>query len=57
MIRLITVVLAFLIILGIVGTFDYGEQLRQDEYYCSMVASGAWPDYKNLECEGNNESN
>ena len=56
MIRAITVGLALLIILGAVGSSDYGEQVRQDEYYCSMVKSGAWPDYKNLECEGNNES-
>jgi len=57
MIRAITVGLAFLIILGIVGSSDYGEQVRQDEYYCSMVASGAWPAYEDFECEGDNESN
>ena len=32
--------------LGIVGAMDAAEQDNQQEHYCDMVESGAWPDYK-----------
>lgn len=36
---------------GIVGELDYQEELKQEQHYCGMVKSGAWPNYKpEIEC-------
>lgn len=36
---------------GIVGELDYQDAIKQDQHYCGMVKSGAWPNYKpEIEC-------
>ena len=44
---------AVLVMLAIVGTMDYEDELREERHYSEMVCDGTWPDYKNLkpECE------
>jgi hypothetical protein len=32
--------------LGIVGAIDYEDAVREEQHYCDMVKSGAWPAYK-----------
>jgi len=38
--------LAFVLLMGIVGHFDAEEEERQAEEYCHNVKSGIWPDYE-----------
>lgn len=41
-------------IFGLVGAVDYHEQEEARDYYCEMVQSRLWPDYKGIystECE------
>jgi hypothetical protein len=33
------------------GDGDYVEAVKGHEVYCENVASGAWPDYKEADCE------
>lgn len=33
-------------LLGLVGTMDYQDAQADQDEYCDMVASGAWPDYR-----------
>ena len=46
-IAIILVSVAFLI----VGTISYEDEVEEMNHYCEMVESGAWPNYKNLDCE------
>lgn len=39
--------LAFLLILGLVGTEDFKSELLTQVRYCDNVAAGIWPDYNN----------
>lgn len=45
---------AFLAVLGVVGTMDYQDELKEAEHYEAMVCSGHWPNYKAIEvdCSG-----
>lgn len=48
-----------LLILGMVGTWDYEDALRQQERYCEMVSLGVWGDYNgNYDeiCKGEHDS-
>ena len=44
---------AVLVMLAIVGTMDYEDELAEEQRYVTFVCDGTWPDYKNLkpECE------
>lgn len=33
------------------GNGDYAEAVKGHQVYCDNVASGAWPDYKEANCE------
>lgn len=38
--------------LGIVGAIDYEDAVREEQHYCDMVKSGAWPAYrKEVNCK------
>lgn len=44
-------VLAFtsLMLLGLVGSYDYDEAKASEKLYCENVASGVWPAYKEID--------
>ena len=44
--KVIGMVLFFAIALGIVGHFDYEEEVRQERLYCENVTKGVWGNYK-----------
>jgi hypothetical protein len=44
--KVIGMVLFFALALGIVGHFDYEEELRQEKLYCENVRNGTWGAYK-----------
>lgn len=45
-------VLAFLLILGVVGRGDYDDAVAAERHYCEMVESKAWPAYnRNITCK------
>ncbi len=39
-------ILLAMIVLALVGGNDYEDALRDQQTYCTNVASGAWPDYQ-----------
>lgn len=40
-------VLAFFLVLGLVGQMDYQSELDAEAHYAEMVCGGHWPDYEN----------
>ena len=38
-----------------VSSESYDDAVEEQNHYCEMVASGAWPNYKNLNCGNNDE--
>ena len=50
---LLTVV-ALVVMVGVVGTMDYQDELKEAEHYAAMVCDGSWPNYKEVEvdCSG-----
>ena len=40
------IIVIIVAILGVAGTIDYEEQLREEQHYCEMVKAGNWPAYK-----------
>ena len=49
----ITLLVGFLIVMGLVGDADYADAVAEEQFYKQMVCEGKWPDYKNLgvDCE------
>jgi hypothetical protein len=49
----ITLLVGFLIAMGLVGNADYADAVAEEQFYKQMVCEGKWPDYKNLgvDCE------
>ena len=45
-----------LLLMGLVGTGDYEDQLAEQRFYCEQVSEGHWPDYKNIVAEACNVS-
>ena len=45
-IKIIGMILFFVVAFGIVGHFDYEEELRQEREYCENVRKGVWGNYK-----------
>lgn len=46
--QLVVMGLCFAMLLGLVGSYDYDEALDSQALYCENVASGVWPDYKEI---------
>lgn len=46
-------VVALIAVIGMVGTMDYQDELREAEHYEAMVCNGHWPNYKNIEVNCN----
>lgn len=45
-------VLSILLVLAVIGSEDYKDQVAAENHYCEMVASKAWPAYNpNIDCE------
>lgn len=38
--------LVIVLALGVVGNMDYEDALMEEDHYCEMVKTGAWPPYK-----------
>jgi hypothetical protein len=47
----LAVIVIFTLAYGYMGDGDYVEAVKGHEAYCENVASGAWPDYKEADCE------
>lgn len=47
-------VVALIAVVGIAGTMDYHDALKEAERYVEMVCNGHWPNYKSVEvdCDG-----
>lgn len=46
--------LAFMLVLGLVGSMDYEDEQAQQALYCDNVKSGVWPDCEDIyvsQCE------
>lgn len=43
-------VCAVLLIIGLVGSMDYKDEVAAAQHYCQMVEDGHWPNYENREC-------
>lgn len=43
--RTLIVIIIFIVVLGVVGNKDHEDALRDQQEYCTNVASGVWPDY------------
>lgn len=41
----IAIVAALLLLIGLVGTMDYQDEIAEENAYCQNVAEGIWPDY------------
>ena len=49
--HLIAIGVAFAMLFGLVGSFDYHEEKASGQLYCAMVQEGTWPDYDNsIDC-------
>ena len=42
----------FTLAYGYMGDGDYVEAVKAQEFYCDNVASGAWPNYDEVDCDG-----
>lgn len=39
------IIAVILLLLGLVGHFDYEDQQAQQEHYCETIKAREWPDY------------
>lgn len=51
--KTLLVVVAIITGLGVVGTMDYQDKLKEAEHYAAMVCDGSWPNYKGIEVDCN----
>ena len=50
--QLIVLGVCFAMLFGLVGSFDYDEELASQSLYCNMTAEGSWPAYDEaINCE------
>lgn len=43
--------MAFAMLFGMVGSFDYHEEKASEQLYCAMIQEGTWPAYDNsIDC-------
>jgi len=53
--RIAALLVALLLLLGLVGHFDYQDSIAEEAQYCDMVKAKLWPDYKGIyrqSCKG-----
>jgi hypothetical protein len=53
--RIAALLVALVLLLGLVGHFDYQDQEAEEAQYCDMVKAKLWPDYKGIyrqSCKG-----
>jgi hypothetical protein len=43
--------IVFVVGFGYAGDGDYEEAVMAQEVYCENVSNGAWPDYKEADCQ------
>jgi hypothetical protein len=54
----IAALIAILIALAFVGPSDFEDEVMQEDVYCEMTASGAWPEYdKSIKCDSHSLPN
>lgn len=46
-------VVVLIALVGVVGTMDYQDELKEVEHYTTMVCDGSWPNYKSIEVDCN----
>lgn len=51
----VAVIVALLAGFLIASTMQFKDESDSSDYYCQMVNYGLWPNYKELDCEGENE--
>ena len=44
-------VVALVALVGVAGTMDYQDELKEEEHYTTMVCDGSWPNYKNIQVD------
>lgn len=50
--QLFTLCLTFAMLLCLVGSYDYDEELASQSLYCDMTTEGSWPAYdKDVVCK------
>ena len=48
----VSFLLLLLLVLAVVGTFDYNDAVEAEQYYCDMVSQGFYPPYDpSISCE------
>ena len=54
----IATMIAVLLLIGVVGHFDYEDAKLSEQNYCQNVHDGIWPDYNSIYdevCHGDNK--
>ena len=46
-------VAALIVMVGVAGTMDYQDELKEAEHYAVMVCDEVWPNYKEVEVDCN----
>jgi hypothetical protein len=54
-----TLVIAFIVTLGLIGRSDYKNEVYEDTIYVQMVCDGFYPNYKDIEltCDTSGDNN
>ena len=49
--HLVVLGVAFAVLFGVAGSFDYQDEVVSQSLYCEMVQEGTWPAYDNsIDC-------
>ena len=51
--RTLLAVVVLVALVGVVGTMDYHDAIKEAEHYAAMVCDGNWPNYKGVEVDCN----
>ena len=43
--QLVVLGMTFAMLLGLVGSYDYQDELTSQSLYCDMTAEGSWPSF------------
>ena len=49
--RAAAVVLGVFAIIAFVNGESYEDEIAEQKHYCKMIASGAWPNFKGIDCD------
>lgn len=41
---------ALIALIALINNMAYDDDVAQQEHYCEMVKTKAWPDYKGIDC-------